>query len=159
MCNPFFHQLRVIPSAYGFQLVCYTAPLVTTELYAWALTLLTLSGLEGQWAMIYLVMEAWKSRLLGLSCETLLILTSAAIFYRKLHYSHDHQSNMNGMQGQNSRVPLPSLWCSLCHLYICCTIPGAALIFEAFILLISLWKISRKVIFNSYKGRWYFFWG
>jgi hypothetical protein len=122
MCNPFFHQFRVIPSAYGFQLVCCTASLVTTELYAGALTLigilLTLAGLEGQWAMIYLVMEAWKSRLLGLSCETLLILASAAIFHRKLHYSHDHQSNMNGMQGQNFRVPLPSLWCSLCHLYI-----------------------------------------
>jgi hypothetical protein len=39
-----------------------SAPLVNTELYAGALTLidifLTLAGLEGQWAMIYLVMEA-----------------------------------------------------------------------------------------------------
>jgi hypothetical protein len=62
MCNPFFHQFRVISSAYGFQLVCYPAPLVTTELYAGALTLigilLTLAGLEGQWAMIYIVIEA-----------------------------------------------------------------------------------------------------
>jgi hypothetical protein len=62
MCNPFFHQFRVIPSAYGFQLLCYTAPLVTTELYDGALTLigilLTLAGLEKQWAVIYLVMEA-----------------------------------------------------------------------------------------------------
>ncbi len=27
MCNPFFHELRVIPPANGFRLVCYTATL------------------------------------------------------------------------------------------------------------------------------------
>ncbi len=31
MCNPSFHEFQVIPSANGFQLVCYTATLFTTE--------------------------------------------------------------------------------------------------------------------------------
>ncbi len=31
MCSPFFHEFQVIPSANGFQLVCYTASLFTTE--------------------------------------------------------------------------------------------------------------------------------
>ena len=31
MCNPFFHDFRVIPLANGFQPVCYTATLCTTE--------------------------------------------------------------------------------------------------------------------------------
>ncbi len=31
MCNPFFHEFRDFPSANGFQLVCYTATLFTTE--------------------------------------------------------------------------------------------------------------------------------
>ncbi len=31
MCNPFFHEFRVIPLAYGLQPVCYTATLCTTE--------------------------------------------------------------------------------------------------------------------------------
>jgi hypothetical protein len=50
------------------------------RLYARELTLigdlLTLAGKEGQWAMIYLVKEASKSRLLGkrlLRCKTWLI--------------------------------------------------------------------------------------
>ena len=155
MCNLFFYEFHVILSANVFHHVCYTATIYSLQrLWTRGLILigilLTLAGLEGQWAMIYLVIEAYRSRLLGLSCEALLILASAAIFHRKLHYSHDHQSNMNGMQGQNSRAPLPSFWCSLCHLYICCTKPAAALIFEAFILLISLRKISKEVIFNSY---------
>jgi hypothetical protein len=31
LCNPSFHEFRVIPSANEFQLVCYTATLFTTE--------------------------------------------------------------------------------------------------------------------------------
>jgi hypothetical protein len=31
MCDPFFHEFQVIPSANGFQLVCYTATSFTTE--------------------------------------------------------------------------------------------------------------------------------
>jgi hypothetical protein len=31
MCDPFFHEFRVIPSANGFLLVSYTATLFTTE--------------------------------------------------------------------------------------------------------------------------------
>ncbi len=31
MCYPFFHEFRVIPSANGFHLVCYTASLFITE--------------------------------------------------------------------------------------------------------------------------------
>ncbi len=31
MCDPFFHEFRVIPSANGFQLLCYTATLFTAE--------------------------------------------------------------------------------------------------------------------------------
>jgi hypothetical protein len=30
MCDLFFHEFRVIPSADGFQLVCFTATLFTT---------------------------------------------------------------------------------------------------------------------------------
>ncbi len=31
MCNPFFYEFRVIPSASVFHLVCYTATIFTTE--------------------------------------------------------------------------------------------------------------------------------
>ncbi len=31
ICNPFFHEFQVVPSAKGFKLVCYTATLFTTE--------------------------------------------------------------------------------------------------------------------------------
>ncbi len=31
MCNSFFHERQVTPPANGFQLVCYTATLLTTE--------------------------------------------------------------------------------------------------------------------------------
>ncbi len=31
MCNPYFHEFRVIPPANGIQLVCYTVTLFTTE--------------------------------------------------------------------------------------------------------------------------------
>jgi hypothetical protein len=66
--------------------------------------------------MILLVTEASKSRLLGqrpLSCKTLLIPATGSL-------QLDHPSNMNGMQEQNSRVPLH--FCSLCHLYKKCTL-------------------------------------
>jgi len=91
------------------------------RVYARGLTLigvlLTLAGGKGQWVMIYLVMEAWNSRVFGqrlLSCETLLILAAGNW---NLHSSLDHHSNMNDMQGQNSRVPLRSHSCLLCHDY------------------------------------------
>ncbi len=61
-----------------------------------------------------LATEASKSKLLRqrpLRCKTLQTPATGSDLYT----SHDHHSNMNGMQGQNSRVPLPSLWCSLCH--------------------------------------------
>jgi len=44
--------------------------------------LLTLAGKEGQWAMIFLVTEASKSRLLGRrphSCKTLLIPATGSL--------------------------------------------------------------------------------
>jgi hypothetical protein len=69
-----------------------------------------------EWAMIFLVTEASKSRLLGqrpLGCKTLLIPATGSLELALLTWT----SNMNGVQGQNSRVPLPSLWCLLCHLY------------------------------------------
>jgi hypothetical protein len=31
MCNPFFYELQVFPSANVFQLVCYTATIFTTK--------------------------------------------------------------------------------------------------------------------------------
>jgi|688.fasta_scaffold782198_1 hypothetical protein len=31
VCNPFFHEFQVIPSANGFRLVCLTATLFTTD--------------------------------------------------------------------------------------------------------------------------------
>jgi hypothetical protein len=93
---PFFHEFRVTtPSKNGFQVVCYTATLFTTEAIASGLTLigvlLTLAAGEGQWAMFYLVMEACKSRLLGqrtLNCEPLLLQLLVNITCS----SHDHHS-------------------------------------------------------------------
>jgi hypothetical protein len=61
MCYPFFHEFRVIPSANEFQLVYNTATVVNSpqRLYVTVLTLigvlLTLAGIEGQWAMIFFI--------------------------------------------------------------------------------------------------------
>jgi hypothetical protein len=83
MCNPFFHEFRVIPPAYGFQLFCYTSTHSPQRLYASRLTLigvlLTVAGGERLEDMFYLATEACKSRLLGqrlLSWEPLVLFNN-----------------------------------------------------------------------------------
>ncbi len=69
-----------------------------------------LTGKKRQGAMIYLVIEACKSRLLGqrlLSCEPLLIPADGMNRTFTLH------SNYAGLKGQYLRIPMPSFWCSL----------------------------------------------
>ncbi len=57
MCNPFFYELWVIPSANVFQLVCYIATLCTTKAVDKRVdlicVLLTLAGGEGQGTMLF----------------------------------------------------------------------------------------------------------
>jgi hypothetical protein len=84
MCYPFFHDFRVIPSENGFQLVCNTASLFTTEARGLALigVLPTLAGREGHWVMIFSVKEASENRLLGqrlFNCKTLLIPATGSL--------------------------------------------------------------------------------
>jgi hypothetical protein len=87
MCNPFFHEFRVIPQAIGFQLVCYTLycyfmhhrrSRLETDLDR---RLAHLAGGEGQGAMIYLINDGSLEEQ-ELTDET---VTSAAAVHNNCH--------------------------------------------------------------------------